>query len=84
MDNVRTFNKQKEAAMTTKDRRKDIRCFVDIPAEFSVQGRSYQGRIKNLNSAGFFIETENSFSEGFYEIPAYRKPGQVFALHATG
>ena len=53
-----------EAAMTTKDRRKGIRRFVDIPAEFSVQGRSYQGRIKNLNSAGFFIETENSFSEG--------------------
>lgn len=47
--------------MTTKDRRKGIRRFVDMPAEFSVQGRSYQGRIKNLNSAGFLTKQRIRF-----------------------
>jgi len=32
----------------------------------------------------FFIERHKGTQYGFYQIPAYRKPGQVFALHAIG
>ena len=58
--------------MTTKEKRELVRGLIDIPAEFIVQGRLYQGQIKNINKGritireviegGVFIETEMSFS----------------------
>ncbi len=61
--------------MTIKERRKSVRFAVDIPTEFIVQGRLYQGQIKNINKegrirignvnkGGVFIKTETSFSVG--------------------
>ncbi len=58
--------------MTTKEKREFVRGLIDIPAKFIVQGRLYQGQIKNINKGritireviegGVFIETEMSFS----------------------
>ncbi len=59
--------------MTTKEKRERVRRLVDIPIQFIVQGRLYQGQIKNMgkdgwvkntNKGGVFIETEMSFSVG--------------------
>ena len=60
--------------MTTKEKREFVRGLIDILAEFIVQGRLYQGQIKNINKGritireiiegGVFIETEMSFSIG--------------------
>ena len=32
----------------------------------------------------FLIGNHKGTQNGFYEIPAYREPGQVFIAHATG
>ncbi len=56
--------------MTTKKRRKFIRGLIDIPVEFSVQGRFYDGLIKNISKGGVFIETSGMFSVG-QEISLY-------------
>ncbi len=70
--------------MTTKEKREFVRSPVDIPAEFIVQGRLYQGRIKNINKGGWiirdvsksgvFIETEMSFSIGQNVSMTYQSP----------
>jgi hypothetical protein len=39
--------------MPTKERREFARSPVNIPAEFIVQGRLYQGQIKNINKGGW-------------------------------
>ncbi len=56
--------------MTTKDRREFARSLVDIPVEFSVRGRFYDGLIKNISKGGVFIETSGTFSVG-QEISLY-------------
>ncbi len=57
--------------MATKEKRKHARHPVDIPVGFIVQGRLYQGQIKNMGKEGWvkniktggvFIKTEMSFS----------------------
>ncbi len=61
--------------MTAQDKREFVRSPVDIPVEFIVRGRLYQGQIKNINKGGWitigdvnkggvFVETEMSFSIG--------------------
>ena len=61
--------------MTTKEKREFARGLADIPVEFIVQDRLYQGRIKNINKegrikignineGGVFVETELSFPVG--------------------
>ena len=50
--------------MTTKDKREFVRRPVDIPVDFIVQGRLYQGWIKNISEDGFLIESEGTFSVG--------------------
>lgn len=50
--------------MTAKDKREFVRRPVDIPVDFIVQGRLYQGRIKNISEDGFLIESERTFSVG--------------------
>jgi Tfp pilus assembly protein PilZ len=56
--------------MITKERREFARSLVDIPVEFSVQGRFYDGLIKNISKGGVFIETSGTFSVG-QEISLY-------------
>jgi Tfp pilus assembly protein PilZ len=56
--------------MTTKERRESDRDLDDIPVEFSVQGRFYDGMIKNISKDGVFIETTGVFSVG-QEISFY-------------
>ena len=70
--------------MTTKERREFVRSPVDIPAEFIIQGRLYQGQIKNINKGGWifrdvkeggvFVETEISFSIGQNVSMTYQSP----------
>jgi hypothetical protein len=69
--------------MTTKEKREHARSPVDIPAEFIVQGRLYQGRVKstnkegwvkNIKKGGVFIETELSFSVGQVISMTYSSP----------
>ncbi len=70
--------------MTTKERREFVRSPVDIPAEFIIQGRLYQGQIKNINKGGWtirdvnkggvFVETEMSFSIGQTVSMTYQSP----------
>ncbi len=58
------FINKTEVAMTTEDRREHVRHFVDIPAEFSVQGQFYDGLIKNISENRVFTETKGTFSVG--------------------
>ncbi|HDZ13428.1 hypothetical protein LCGC14_2880220 [marine sediment metagenome] len=70
--------------MTTKEKREFVRGLIDILAEFIVQGRLYQGQIKNINKGritireiiegGVFIETEMSFSIGQNISMTYQSP----------
>ncbi len=71
--------------MTTKEKREHARGSVDIPVEFVVRGRLYQGRIKNINrggritirevnKGGVFIESEMSFSIGQNVSMTYQSP----------
>ncbi len=39
--------------MTTKERREFVRSPIDIPAEFIIRGRLYQGQVKNMNKEGW-------------------------------
>jgi hypothetical protein len=39
--------------MTTKEKRERVRRLVDIPIQFIVQGRLYQGQIKNMGKEGW-------------------------------
>ena len=80
---------QPRGSMTTKEKREYVRRPVDVPVDFIVQGRLYQGQIKNINKedwirignvnkGGIFVETEISFSIGqnismTYESPSYGK-----------
>ncbi len=59
--------------MTSNEKREHVRRIVDISIQFIVQGRLYQGQIKNMGKEGWvknikkggvFIETEMSFSVG--------------------
>jgi len=69
--------------MTTKEKREHARHTVDIPVGFIVQGRLYQGQIKNMGKEGWvkniktggvFIETEMSFSIGQVISMTYSSP----------
>ena len=69
--------------MTTKEKRERVRRIVDIPIQFIVQGRLYQGQIKNMGNeswvknvkkGGVFIETEISFSVGQVISMTYSSP----------
>ena len=50
--------------MTAQDRREFVRRPVDIPVKLSVQGRFYDGLIKNISKGGVFIEAKGTFSVG--------------------
>ena len=69
--------------MTTKEKREHARRIVDIPIQFIVQSRLYQGQIKNMGNEGWvknvkkggvFIETEMSFSVGQVISMTYSSP----------
>ncbi|KKK46599.1 hypothetical protein LCGC14_3163630 [marine sediment metagenome] len=69
--------------MTTKEKRERVRRIVDIPIQFIVQGRLYQGQIKNMGKEGWvknikqggvFIEIEMSFSVGQVISMTYSSP----------
>ncbi len=79
--------------MTTKDKREQPGHLVDIPVDFIVRGRVYQGQIKNINKEGLikignineggvFVETEMSFSIGqnismTYWSPSFGKENRI-------
>jgi len=73
--------------MTTKERRKFARNSIDIPIDFTVQGRLYDGLIKNLSKAGVFIKTNGTFSVG-QEISSYfgkeNMDGTIIWVHPQG
>ncbi len=50
--------------MTTKKNREHDRHPVDVPVGFFVQGRFYNGLLKNISKSGVFIETNKTFSIG--------------------
>ncbi len=50
--------------MTAKDKREFVNSSDDIPVEFSVQGRVYDGLINNIRDGGIFIKTKGRFSKG--------------------
>ncbi len=69
--------------MTTVEKREHARRIVDIPIQFIVQSRLYQGQIKNMGNEGWvknvkkggvFIETEISFSVGQVVSMTYSSP----------
>jgi len=69
--------------MTTKEKREQARHSVDIPVGFIVQGRLYQGQIKNMGKEGWvkniktggvFIETEMAFLIGQVISMTYSSP----------
>ncbi len=69
--------------MTTKEKREHVRRILDIPIQFIVQSRLYQGQIKNMGNEGWvkkiktggvFIETEISFSVGQVISMTYSSP----------
>ncbi len=71
--------------MTTIEKREFVRSPVDIPVEFIIKGRLYQGQIKSINKGGWitirdvnkggvFVETEMSFSIGQNISMTYRSP----------
>ena len=69
--------------MTPKEKREHARRIVDIPIQFIVQSRLYQGQIKNMGNEGWvknvkkggvFIETEMSFSVGQVISMTYSSP----------
>jgi Tfp pilus assembly protein PilZ len=63
--------------MTTKDKREYVRRPVDIPVDFIVQGRLYQGWIRNISEDGFLIETEGTFSVG-------QNISMIYSFHLFG
>jgi Tfp pilus assembly protein PilZ len=50
--------------MTTKERRQDVRAFVNIPVDITVQDRFYPGWVKNMATGGVFVKVKGSFSVG--------------------
>ena len=69
--------------MTSNEKRENVRHIVDISIQFIVQGRLYQGQIKNMGKEGWvknikkggvFIETEMSFSVGQVISMTYSSP----------
>jgi len=56
--------------MTTKEKRERARSPVNIPVGFIVQGRYYDGLIKNLSKDGVFVKTSETLSVG-QEISLY-------------
>ena len=69
--------------MISGERREHVRRIVDISVQFIVQGRFYQGQIKNMGKEGWvknvkkggvFIETEMSFSVGQVISMTYSSP----------
>ncbi len=69
--------------MTTKEKRERVRRLADIAIQFIVQGRLYQGQIKNMGNEGWvknkkkggvFIETEMSFPVGQVISMTYSSP----------
>jgi hypothetical protein len=63
--------------MTAKDKREYVRRPVDIPVDFIVQGRLYQGSIRNISEDGFLIETEGTFSVG-------QNISMIYSFHLFG
>ncbi len=80
--------------MITKEKREHARRPVNIPVGFIVQGRLYQGQIKNMGNEGWvkniktggvFIETEMSFSVGqvismTYSSPHFKEKNRIGAI----
>ncbi len=73
--------------MTTKEKRERARSPVDIPVDFSVQGRFYDGVIKNISKGGVFIKTSGTFSVG-QDISFYfgkeNMDGTIVWVHPQG
>ncbi len=68
--------------MTDQDRREFVSSPADIPVKFSVQGRFYDGLIKNMRGGGVFIETKGRFSEEqdismTIESPSEKRTGKI-------
>ncbi|KKL96201.1 hypothetical protein LCGC14_1846870 [marine sediment metagenome] len=87
------FNSKRGQLHIDKEKREHVRRSVDIPVEFIVQERLYQGRIKNINKEGWirignvnkggvFVETEISFSieqniSMTYQSPSFGKENRI-------
>jgi hypothetical protein len=87
------FNSERGQLHVDKEKREHVRRSVDIPVEFIVQERLYQGRIKNINKEGWirignvnkggvFVETEISFSieqniSMSYQSPSFGKENRI-------
>ncbi len=87
------FNSKRGQLHVDKEKREHVRRSVDIPVEFIVQERLYQGRIKNINKEGWirignvnkggvFVETEISFSieqniSMTYQSPSFGKENRT-------
>ena len=63
--------------MTAKDKREYVRRPVDIPVDFIVLGRLYQGSISNISEDGFLIETEGAFTVG-------QSISMIYSFHLFG
>ena len=87
------FNSKRGQLHIDKEKREYVRRSVDIPVEFIVQERLYQGRIKsinkegwirigNVNKGGVFVETEVPFSIELnismtYQSPSFGKENRI-------
>ena len=63
--------------MTANDKREYARRPVDIPVDFIVRGRLYQGSIRNISEDGFLIETEGTFTVG-------QNISMIYSFHLFG
>ena len=73
--------------MTTKDKRQKVRHAAHVPVDFSVQGRFYDGVIRNISKGGAFIKTSGTFSVG-QDISFYfgkeNMDGTIVWIHPQG
>ncbi len=75
--------------MTIKEKRKDVRRSVNTPVDFTVQGRFYQGLIKNKSKGGIFIDAGGPFSVGQvisveYLVPSFGKIKKTGTIEWVG
>ncbi|MEE9518504.1 MAG: PilZ domain-containing protein [Candidatus Adiutricales bacterium] len=75
--------------MIAQDRREFVRRPVDIPIELSIQGRFYDGLIKNMRNGGVFIKTKGRYSEGqdismTIESPSEKRTGKIARVTPEG
>ncbi len=94
------FNSKRGQLHIDREKREHVRRSVDIPVEFIVQERLYQGQIKNINKEGWirignvnkggvFVETEIPFSIELnismtYQSPSFGKENRIGKIVRIG